>query len=265
MSARPGEPIRVEVEVLSWVNRFVGGPGTGYVTLAEDVKPGATVRSVLRQVTDRYPELERALWDAGRPREIGDNIEVMVNHAVLGVSHDLDSELLDGDRVTLLGQYMGGSAVAGMKCPRCDVPMVSGRIVRIDVERCPTCTGVWLDHEELDELEDEALDVDDWKGTLVFGTEPTTLACPKCGVQMKRFHYRLFDLELECCATFHGYWLDAGEDRRILELMEKTKANAFRKLNAEARWAYFRRHIRSSGFVHALRKLFLDLDRERRG
>ena len=100
--------MKIRVEVLSWVNKFVGGPGTGEVGLSEDVKPGATVRAVLRQVTDRHPELDRALWDPGRPREIGDNIEVMVNNAVLGVSHDLDSELLDGDRITLLGQYMGG-------------------------------------------------------------------------------------------------------------------------------------------------------------
>ncbi len=103
-----GDALRVDVEVLSWVNKFVGGPGTGQVTVTEEVKPGATVRAVLRLVTDRYPELRRALWDADRPREIGDNIEVMVNNAVLGVSHDLDSELLEGDRVTLLGQYMGG-------------------------------------------------------------------------------------------------------------------------------------------------------------
>jgi hypothetical protein len=32
----------------------------------------------------------------------------MVGNAVLGVTHDLDSELLDGERITLLGQYMGG-------------------------------------------------------------------------------------------------------------------------------------------------------------
>lgn len=103
-----GDAFRVDVEVLSWVNKFVGGPGTGQVTVTEEVATGATVRSVLRRVTDRYPELDRALWDPGRPREIGDNIEVMVNNAVLGVSHDLDSELLEGDRITLLGQYMGG-------------------------------------------------------------------------------------------------------------------------------------------------------------
>jgi molybdopterin converting factor small subunit len=105
---KPGEPIRVRVEVLSWVNQYVGGPGTGEVVLTEDAKPGTTVRQLLRQVTDRHPALGRALWDAGGSREIGDNIEVMVNDAVLGVSHDLDSELADGDRIMLLGQYIGG-------------------------------------------------------------------------------------------------------------------------------------------------------------
>ena len=108
MSVQPGAAIRVHVEVLSWVNKFVGGPATGEVALTEEAKPGATVRSVLHQVTERYPELGRALWDRGSPREIGDNIEVMVNNAVLGVSHDLDSALLDGDHITLLGQYIGG-------------------------------------------------------------------------------------------------------------------------------------------------------------
>jgi len=108
VSWQPGQPIPVRVEVLSWVNQYVGGPGTGEVVLTEEAKPGASVRDVLRQVTDRYPALGRALWDAAARREIGDNIEVMVNNAVLGVSHDLDSELAAGDRITLLGQYMGG-------------------------------------------------------------------------------------------------------------------------------------------------------------
>ncbi len=31
-----------------------------------------------------------------------------MNNAVLGLTHDLDSEVLDGERITLLGQYMGG-------------------------------------------------------------------------------------------------------------------------------------------------------------
>ena len=31
-----------------------------------------------------------------------------MNNAVLGVTHDLDSAVLEGERLTLLGQYMGG-------------------------------------------------------------------------------------------------------------------------------------------------------------
>jgi molybdopterin converting factor small subunit len=102
------QPLRVQVEVLSWVNRFVGGPGTGQVVVEETVPPGSTVRSVLRALSERFPELGRALWDPGRPRELGDNIEVLVNNAVLGVTHDLDTEVLDGEHIALLGQYMGG-------------------------------------------------------------------------------------------------------------------------------------------------------------
>jgi molybdopterin converting factor small subunit len=101
-------PITVRVEVLSWVNRFVGGPGTGEETVEVTVPRGASVRTVLRTMSERYPELGRALWDPTRPQELGDNIEVLVGNAVLGVSHDLDSEVLDGERITLLGQYMGG-------------------------------------------------------------------------------------------------------------------------------------------------------------
>ena len=31
-----------------------------------------------------------------------------MNDAVLGIAHELDSSLAPGDRITLLGQYMGG-------------------------------------------------------------------------------------------------------------------------------------------------------------
>jgi len=100
--------IAVRVEVISWVNRLIGGPGIGEETVEITVPKGATVRAVLRALSDRFPELGRALWDPTRPHELGDNIEVLVGNAVLGVSHELDSEVLDGERVTLLGQYMGG-------------------------------------------------------------------------------------------------------------------------------------------------------------
>ena len=36
------------------------------------------------------------------------SIEVLVNDAVLGIQHELDSPLAAGDRIALLAQFMGG-------------------------------------------------------------------------------------------------------------------------------------------------------------
>jgi molybdopterin converting factor small subunit len=39
---------------------------------------------------------------------LSEHIEVLVNDAVLGLTHTLDDPVRDGDRITLVGQYTGG-------------------------------------------------------------------------------------------------------------------------------------------------------------
>src|SRR3989338_6311153 len=93
------------VEVVSWVTRSVGGDGTGRRAVEEPLPAGATVRSVLAGLSARYPELHAALWHG---EALGEHIEVLVNDAVLDLHHTLHSPLAPGDRLTLLGQFMGG-------------------------------------------------------------------------------------------------------------------------------------------------------------
>ena len=93
------------VEIVGWPTRFVGGDGAARQVFDEPLPPGATVRSLLKGLTARFPELDDALWHGA---DLGEHIEVLVNDAVLGVVHDLDSKLSPGDRVTLLAQFMGG-------------------------------------------------------------------------------------------------------------------------------------------------------------
>jgi molybdopterin converting factor small subunit len=62
---------------------------------------------VLQRLSARFPQLQYALWEPDTG-ELGPHIEVVVNGAVLGVHHTLDSPLQDGDRILLFGQYMGG-------------------------------------------------------------------------------------------------------------------------------------------------------------
>ena len=114
-----------------------------------------------------------------------------------------------------------------MKCPNCNTDLVPTKRNGIDLEFCNTCKGMWLSHQELKQLEDEVFDLgDDEKGSLMLGSTATNFSCPQCGKLMKRFGYRLYDLEMDFCEDGHGYWLDADEDKRVLELMKKEEAES---------------------------------------
>ncbi len=97
----------VTVEAVAWVTQFVGGDGTRRKVFEEAVAPGATVRSVLSRLSQRHPTLRDVLWDR-TSGDLAEYIEVLVNDAVLGLTHTLDGPVRDGDRITLLGQYTGG-------------------------------------------------------------------------------------------------------------------------------------------------------------
>jgi molybdopterin converting factor small subunit len=106
--ARPDAlALAATVEVTTWVTKLVGGDGSGSRVTEEGFAPGETLRDVLRRWSARFPELDAALWDPTRTA-LGTHIEVLVNDAVLGVTHELDSPLEGGERITLLGQFMGG-------------------------------------------------------------------------------------------------------------------------------------------------------------
>jgi molybdopterin converting factor small subunit len=98
---------KVTIEVVAWVTRFVGGTGSQRRLFSEALDADPTVRGVLRAFGRRFPELADALWDR-QSGDLAEHIEVLVNDRVLGIQHTLDSALADGDRVTLVGAYMGG-------------------------------------------------------------------------------------------------------------------------------------------------------------
>jgi len=106
----------------------------------------------------------------------------------------------------------------------------------LEVDYCPNCWGMWLDDSELDKLEDVAFDEDRNKGSLFHHESAVSYPCPICGVPMREFQYRLYDLKLDYCIERHGFWLDAGEDERVLEIMRTQRASISRKKSAETEW-----------------------------
>ena len=141
-----------------------------------------------------------------------------------------------------------------MKCPDCGVELLQRNRDRVDMEVCPSCQGMWLTRQDLVQLEDEVFDFgDDEKGSLMLGSEPTARKCPQCEKPMKTFQYRLYDLELDFCEDQHGYWLDADEDKRVLEIMKQEEKNLGRKVLAEDRFAAHLQFLRSGSFMDRIR------------
>ena len=144
-----------------------------------------------------------------------------------------------------------------MKCPRCSIDMLPTERHKLKVNYCQSCKGMWFEHAELGELEDEVFDFGDhWKGTLVLSSAATTDKCPECAALLQRFQYRLFDLEMEFCPNQHGYWLEDDEDTRVLELMRREETDLERKLLAEDKWSAALRHMHSRSFFSKMRDLF---------
>ncbi|WP_197033022.1 zf-TFIIB domain-containing protein [Thiomonas sp. FB-Cd] len=144
-----------------------------------------------------------------------------------------------------------------MKCPKCNVDLVPEVRHGVDMNLCPSCKGMWLDAQELDQLENEAFDLgEDEKGTLVFDAAPTTQKCPLCAATLQRFNYHAYALEMDFCPNQHGYWLEADADARVLELMKDEERGYERSVRAEYQWSRTMQRMRSGSFLTKLKDLF---------
>ena len=135
-----------------------------------------------------------------------------------------------------------------MDCPRDGTALREERMHGIEVDHCPTCNGRWLDHHELDALEaTRARDEELRRGMIDYAQRASELRCPVCGEEMQAFNYRGYDLELDTCRQEHGFWLDAGEEGRVRDIIDDRIRGLRRARSAEAAWGDFLDGLRGGG------------------
>ena len=145
-----------------------------------------------------------------------------------------------------------------MQCPRDGTDLIEEHVHGIEVDHCPTCNGRWLDHHELDELEATQADEQQRRGTIRFAERESELHCPVCNEQMSAFNYRAYNLELDTCHNEHGFWLDAGEDGGVRDIVDERVRGLKRSASAEAAWGSFLEGIggKRSGAWGSVRRFF---------
>ena len=143
-----------------------------------------------------------------------------------------------------------------MNCPRCDVALNEQSHMGIEVDHCPECRGLWLDFHEMDQLEDHAMDDDERKGMMEYSRRASDIACPKCHEVMETFNYRAYNLPIDHCKNQHGYWLDEGEEKKVLELMGQRVQDLERSSSAEEQWSKFMTRGKPRSFLSKVKDLF---------
>jgi Zn-finger nucleic acid-binding protein len=135
-----------------------------------------------------------------------------------------------------------------MDCPRCSAELIVEHHHGIEVDHCPSCNGRWLDHHELDELEATVPSTDEERrATVQFAKKQSELRCPVCDKAMTAFNYRAYNLELDTCEDEHGFWLDAGEEGRVRDIVEERIKGLSRAASAEAAWSGFLDGLKGGG------------------
>ena len=106
-----------------------------------------------------------------------------------------------------------------MKCPRCQIPMKSGRIdaggLDLSSSNCTECTGHWISLDDLHAAE-QVVDVRlvRWRHLPGIETQGRILFCPRCAGQKamdKVVSDRDQRVVMDVCGNCNGVWLDYGE------------------------------------------------------
>ncbi|MCK5328741.1 MAG: zf-TFIIB domain-containing protein [Candidatus Latescibacteria bacterium] len=112
-----------------------------------------------------------------------------------------------------------------MLCPACNVEMEQLKYEGVNVDRCPSCEGVWLDSGELRlivVIEEKTFTQEELEAAMKADSlkkEESAVCCPKCGTTMDKRESH--DTIVDMCPRGDGVWLDKGELERIQIIRER--------------------------------------------
>lgn len=129
--------------------------------------------------------------------------------------------------------YQSSEATHRMKCPKDQAELERQTYEgEIEIDRCPTCRGVWLDHGELKKAQENLThDHSDRLGRIGSIAQAYELArqraeipgsCPECGSELHHEEYGYCSqILVDRCSNCLGIWLDDGELQSLEAFFEK--------------------------------------------
>lgn len=102
-----------------------------------------------------------------------------------------------------------------LTCVKCTSVLDKARVGDVEVDLCPSCGGLWLDHGEIERIGRGKTDEMNQLRTALVGraeqdpASDTQSSCPACPGQLKEVV--LGPVHVDYCTKCHGVFLDKGE------------------------------------------------------
>ena len=113
-----------------------------------------------------------------------------------------------------------------MKCVRCQQKLSGVVYEGVEIDKCVSCGGIWLDDGELAKIVGATIET--FSQSLITKTLDTVSKgipqsekdsverCPKCSQEMKALNYSYQSgVVIDSCPNGHGIWLASGELEKV--------------------------------------------------
>ncbi len=113
-----------------------------------------------------------------------------------------------------------------MKCVRCQQQLSRVVYEEVEIDKCVSCGGIWLDDGELAKIVGATIEI--FSQSLITKTLNTVSKgvpqsekdsverCPKCSQEMKALNYAYQSgVVIDSCPNSHGIWVDSGELEKV--------------------------------------------------
>jgi Zn-finger nucleic acid-binding protein len=124
-------------------------------------------------------------------------------------------------------------------CLKCTSVLDKARIDEIEVDLCPACGGLWLDHGEIERLSKKMVsDIDRLRRLLAPNAGPPAVpsevqgSCPACQSPVQEI--TLGAIRVDFCTRCKGVFLDRGEIDAAILAVKDTKMTVAETVAAAA-------------------------------